>query len=370
MVGGIVALWAFAAVLTVALGGITSLVWPRTAGGDASGLIALAAFWLLPVFAIGVAALQTATARRLAASSFEPDGPAALGGVLSGSIHVPGSVRRARGLEIRLECRERVVSRSGASPDLHTVVVRWRDGATLDLAGLEPSPHGAAIPVAFDLPGPDAGARASEGQGGAVTWVLLLLADLPRLDGVAEFPVEVRPAAAEPAPAREPRRMPRLERPSLPASSAIRARPLPGGTAYLLPTIPWAVWVVPVLLAAAVARFRHAPLFAGSEPLPWAIGAAAAFEAILAIAAISSTSRIELFPEELRVRTGVRFLGQWQAIRRADILEIRSQAGTANVVKYEVRVRTTAGDRVVAANLDRLGDAEWLVAELKRWKVS
>lgn len=163
--------------------------------------------------------------------------------------------------------------------------------------------------------------------------------------------------------------MPRLQRPSRPASSSIRARAVPGGTAYLLPTVPWFLWVVPLLLAAAILWFRHAPFFAGNDPLPWALGVAGGFEAILAIVAISSTSRLELFPDELRVRTGVRFAGWWQRIPRADVLEVRTRAGTANIVKYSVLVRTKEGDRVVASNLERLGDAEWLAAELDRWRV-
>lgn len=370
MVGPLVALWVFAVVLTLGLGGITVAVWPQVKQGSPAGRLGLAAAWLVPAFAVVLAALQTAIVRRLAGSAFEADGPAALGGVLTGVLHVPDFVRRAHGLEVWLECRKHVKIRSGAAPATQTVAVRWRDGATLDPAGLEPSPRGAAIPVVFDLPGPDSGAEASGDSAGAVSWRLVLLADLPRVDGIVEFPLDVRPAAAGPAPAGERRRMPRLQRPARPASSAIRVRRVPGGTACLLPTIPWVLWVMPLVLAAAILWFRHAPFFAGNDPLPWVLGVAGGFEAILAIAAISSTSRLELFPEELRIRTGVRFVGSWQGMRRADVLEVRSRAGTANTVKYSVHVRTKEGDRVVASNLGRLGDAEWLVAELERWRAS
>ncbi|MFN7987547.1 MAG: hypothetical protein U0529_08750 [Thermoanaerobaculia bacterium] len=363
------ALWIFAVVLTLGLGGITVAVWPQVIGGSPAGRLGLAAAWLVPAFAIALAALQTVVVRRLAGSTFELDGPAALGGVLSGVLHVPGFVRRAHGLEVMLECRKRVSVRSGLSPRVHSVAVQWRDGATLDPAGLARSPRGAAIPVVFDLPGPGSGAEASGDPAGAVSWALLLLADLPRVDGIVELPLDVRPSAAGPAPAGERRQMPRLQRPSRPASSSIRARAVPGGTAYLLPTVPWFLWVVPLLLAAAILWFRHAPFFAGNDPLPWALGVAGGFEAILAIVAISSTSRLELFPDELRVRTGVRFAGWWQRIPRADVLEVRTRAGTANIVKYSVLVRTKEGDRVVASNLERLGDAEWLAAELDRWRV-
>lgn len=330
-------LWAFAVVLTLLIGGINLVVEAQVRAGGPSGRIALAVIWIFPALVIGLACYRTAAVCKLRSSAFEQDGPASLGSVLSGVPHVPAFVQKARGLEVRLECRKFVEIRKGAGPGLNTVIVCWSDPATLDPAGLSPSPLGAAIPIVFDLPvpGPGADVEASGGPLGAVSWALQLLGDLPGLEGFAEFPIDMLPVAVGATPAGERRRMPRLFRQARPARSRIRVRPLSGGTLYLLPVIPPVAWVLPPLLTIAV---------------------------------ISLPSRIEVRGEELRIRTGVRILGQWDVVRRREVRDVRLRVGTGKTVKYSVLVRTEDADRVAAANLDGLGDAEWLVAELNRWR--
>jgi hypothetical protein len=128
--------------------------------------------------------------RRFGNTYFELDSlPFALGGRLSGKIHLRLNVVPERGVDLSLSCVRRIIS-GGGENDTTTKVVLWQTDKNIPASSISMDMLGRTIPVEFAIPA-DAYVTDQNNSRDQVLWILHAQADVPGINYSDDFEVPV-----------------------------------------------------------------------------------------------------------------------------------------------------------------------------------
>lgn len=368
----VVFLWGFALVWNAALLGFGWLLWtmpPRDGRGVATGTLAVFA---VAGVALVVGAVGTAWSRaRFGRSEFALDAvPFAIGGWVSGVIHVPPAAAGAASFDVVLDCLRIVPMNRGTNRS-----TTWREEVTVSAAGLDRDASGVRVPVAIMVPADGFPSGTLDRR--RIEWRVSIAASLPGMDYDANFEVPVFHVGGAAAP--PPRPLSRLrgegEGMSRPPGTRIQVQHRPDGLTIQYPTPKWVLsWALGPMMVLPVVGWlvgrRAYPGELSAELAGVAVGlAAAAVLLALTVAAVLLTpNRVEVRADEVLVLSGAYGFGYTRRIARRDVKAVKHvpvQNGPS--VTHTVVVETRDGRTVMATpSIAGLTEARWLTGELER----
>jgi hypothetical protein len=118
---------------------------------------------------------------------------------VGGRIHLRFETQAAHGIDLRLSCVRRVVSRNGRNSTTSNIVL-WQADKNIPSGAVGPGPLGRAIPVDFALPA-DSLLTDHNNLNDQVLWLLHAQADVPGVDYSDDFELPVFRTTASPQPA-------------------------------------------------------------------------------------------------------------------------------------------------------------------------
>ncbi|HEV2456484.1 MAG TPA: hypothetical protein VGY98_19635 [Verrucomicrobiae bacterium] len=336
--------------------------------GNRAVLLAL----IFPVIGLALiifAVWTTRAWRRFGRTIFEmPSVPAATGGVLSGQIRIPGTLRPKHGWHVTLTCLRRKTT--GPTNNLRTNErVLWRDEVWL-LPDFPQSEAGqTVIPVFFRLPEDKPESTAATGDG--THWRLESWARLSGPDFYTAFEVPVfklaeQPAIPENVIARYQLSLDEIQKDldskiQIVETSNSKEFVFPGGRTPAFAagaTVLCLIWTAIVGLLIAY----RAPL-----PLPLVFGAMDLFMLAFVVDLWFRRSRVLISVGNVRIETSWPFYKKDTSLRTADVGEIAAEIGATvgHAAYYDLKLRARDGKEwTLAKNLNHKPEAEWLARQM------
>src|SRR5713226_162899 len=162
----------------------------------------LLGFNLLGAILIVKALRATTEHRRFGDTYFEFDSlPFAPGERVGGRIQLKFETRAEHGVDLRLSCVRKIITRSGKSSTTSQVVL-WQADQNVPAGAPCPGPLGRAIPVDFSPPA-DCLPTNHDNPNDQILWLLHAQADVPGVDYSDDFEIPVFRGATSTAPATE-----------------------------------------------------------------------------------------------------------------------------------------------------------------------
>jgi hypothetical protein len=368
----VVFLWGFALVWNATLLGFGWVLWtmpPRDGRGVATATLMVFA---VAGLALVAGAIGTTWSRaRFGRSEFALDAvPFAIGGWVSGVVHVPSAAARAESFDVVLDCLRIVPMNRGTNRS-----TTWREEVTVPAAGLDRDDSGVRVPVAIRVPADGFPSGTLDRR--RIEWRLSIAASLPGMDYDAHFEVPVFHVGGEASP--PPRPLSRLrgegEGMSRPPGTRIQVQHLPDGLTIQYPTPKWVLsWALgPMLVFPVVGWLVGQRAYPGEWPaivvgVAVGVAAAAVLLALTVIAVLLTPNRVEVHADEVLVRNGAYGFGYTRRVARRDVKAVKHvpvQNGPS--VTHTVVMETRDGRTVMATpSIAGLTEARWLTGELER----
>ena len=125
--------------------------------------------------------------------------PISPGRRITGRIQLRFETQAAHGIDLRLRCVRRIVSRSGNNRTVSSATL-WQEDKNVSSGAIEPGPLGRAIPVEFDLP-TETLVTDHNNPDDQILWLLHAQADVPGVDYSDDFELPVFRTSDSPQPA-------------------------------------------------------------------------------------------------------------------------------------------------------------------------
>lgn len=359
---GVVVLGLFASVWLGMTALVTTLAWDQIRG-ETGLMVFLAIFWTAGVFLAGMAVKAVLHAGRFGRSTLALDAvPARLGGWLSGVIRAPHAVQGAD-VQVSLECVRTIRSRSSGDSSTSTSVV-WRQTRLLDGTRCLRSASAIEIPFAFRLPTSEEAAREANQNviseifavreidlvGEDIGWHVAVGARLPGVDYGDRFKVPVAaPGPGAAVPAFPPREMPELAGERLAQHMPARLDYRLDADVFVFPMKPsWVFWPLAFMaVAAAGALAPHIPALSAlpERPVFWTALVSGILGVLSVVGLLLDTRRIEIRPQDVRIRRGAFGVGIHRTIPRTEIAEVEEETSKSDPPSYLVNIRLRNGKR-------------------------
>jgi hypothetical protein len=299
----------------------------------------LGVLWPAALALIGVVAYRLwAEWRRGPSTLFLDAAPVRVGGWIAGQVSAPQQIRGE--IRLHVEC---IKTWEGNE----TQSLLWRATVVLDGTRLDREHDRVLIPFAVQIV--DTAPPTTPGEKNWVDWIVRVEASVPGDDYAAKFPVQVLPADPSlPVTTAPPRAMPEIP----PERLAMRlAMETIGHATFIrlpLPTVVTALLILFVLIAIAVAAPGMPWSAALDEQEGGRLGAVAlsgGLALLMLLSLMSTTRRIEIRPESVRLVRGLFGVGFHSTIPARDVVAVEGTHthDLRTVASYGVRLHLREG---------------------------